>query len=170
MRLCLVGVPGSGKTTTSRALAEYFEVPLLHSSRIAIAACPGDWVAKGQMAPEPCTTLAVERELEQYDEWVLDGFPRSAQQLRSPFVKREAIVYLDISTKRALERLKVRGRAPQAIEYQRVREQTQILAPVRQQSAVIIPVTFRTPSQVVDAVIRWYLDNIHPNELGSNAR
>lgn len=168
MRLCLVGVPGSGKTTTARALAEYFEVPLLHSSRIAIAACPGDWVEKGHMAPEPCTTVAVEREIEKHQEWILDGFPRSAQQLRS--VRREAIVYLDISTKRALERLKVRGRAPQAIEYQRVREQTQILAPVRQQSAVIIPCTFRTPDQVVESVIRWYLDNIHPNELGSNAR
>lgn len=165
-----MGIPGSGKTTTAHALAEFFEVPLIHSSKIAKTMCPGDWLDKGNMAPEPCTTLAVEQELAKHDEWIIDGFPRSAYQLRSPVVRREAIVYLDISVRAAMKRAMLRGRAPQEIEYKRIREQLQILAPVRQQAAVIIPCTFRSPEQVIQAVIRWYADNIHPSEYGSNAR
>ena len=122
------------------------------------------------MAPEPCTTLAVEQVLYNFDEWVLDGFPRSSKQLESPLVRWEAIVYLDISTKGAIQRLIKRGRADEDIEAHRVRQQSMILSPVRQRAAVIIPTTFRTPDAVVDAIIRWYTKNIHPSETGSNAR
>lgn len=168
--MCVSGIPGSGKTTIARSLAEYYEVPLIHSSRIAKEACPGDWIELGKMAPEPCTTLAVERVLEENHQWVLDGFPRSQQQLRSPYVRHEAIVYLDVSVKVAMNRVVSRGRALPKIEIGRIMDQRAILAPVRQQAAVIIPTTFRDPQEVLQAVIRWYEDNIHPSELGSNAR
>lgn len=163
-----MGVPGSGKTTASRTVAQFFEVPYLHSSDIAKRECPGDWVEQGAMAPEPCTTLAVERAIDATPEWVLDGFPRSEFQLRS--VRREAIVYLDVSTKAALRRVKTRGRHPPAFEERRITEQTRLLAPVKAQAAVIIPTTFRDPTEVAEAIIRWYLDDIHPSEFGSKAR
>lgn len=166
----MVGVPGSGKSTTAAALAEYFEVPLIHGSRIVMDACPGDWIKAGNMAPEPCATEAIEDELSEHDEWVLDGFPRSERQLRSPHVRREAIVYLDISERGALKRAVKRNRAPIEIEQHRIKEQRRLLVPIKALCAVVIPVTFRSPDQVTDAVIRWYEGNVHPSELGSNAR
>lgn len=151
-------------------LAEYWEVPFIHASEIAKRACPGDWIELGQMAPEPCTTEAVEDELGQHDEWILDGFPRTIDQWRSKAIGRESIVYLDISTRGAIKRTRGRGRLNPHIEEKRIREQTALLAPVKAMAAVIVPVTFRTPEQVTSSVIRWYLHNIHPSAQGSNAR
>lgn len=170
VKLCIVGVPGSGKTTTAGMLAAHFGVPLVHGSREVIAACPGDWIEKGDMAPEPCATDAVEAVLAREDEWVLDGFPRTITQLESPFVRREAIVYLDISYRGALRRASLRGRADQRIEEHRIAQQSMLLIPVKSRCAVVIPVTYRNPEQVTEAIIRWYDHNIHPSELGSNAR
>lgn len=122
------------------------------------------------MAPEPCATHAIEEELGRHEEWVLDGFPRSHSQLLSPMIKREAIVYLDISQRLAIKRAIARHRNSPEIERYRIVDQSRLLAPVRAMAAVIIPCTFRSPEQVIEAVIRWYEDNIHPSELGSNAR
>lgn len=122
------------------------------------------------MAPEPCATQAVEYELSRHEEWILDGFPRTARQLNSPFVRREAIVFLDISLKGALKRATKRGRNSPEIERHRIESQALLLAPVKARCAVVVPVTFRTPEQVLASVIRWYDHNIHPSETGSNAR
>jgi len=170
VRLCITGIPGSGKTTTTERLARYFEVSAVHSSRIAKELCPGDWIELGEMAPEPCTTQGVEEVLADKLEWIIDGFPRSKFQLRSPAIYREAIVYLDVSVNQAMKRLRQRNRAAMAVEQHRIRDQLRILQPVRQLAAVVIPTTFRDPDEVVAAVIRWYEDEVQPSELGSNAR
>jgi len=168
--LSIVGIPGAGKTTAARFLADYFGVQYIHSSAIARNQCPGDWAARGDMAPEPCTTIAVEETVSGYNQWVLDGFPRAMYQLRSPIIRREPMVFLDVSPAQALIRAIKRGRDDRAIEEKRIREQGQLLAPVRALAAVVIPTSFRTPEQVNQSILDWYLHDVHPNELGSNAR
>lgn len=120
------------------------------------------------MAPEPCATLSIERALNHTDEWVLDGFPRSIRQL--PSVQHEAIVYLDINTRTALKRAIARGRNTPEIERYRITEQLQLLAPIRAQSAVVIPVSFMAPDQVVNAIVNWYINDVHPQAYGSGVR
>lgn len=126
------------------------------------------------MAPEPCTTLAVEEAVRAHDQWILDGFPRSPIQLRSKDVRREAIVFLDVSPHQALRRLrdraKINPRADDDTIAKRVREQTALHAPIRQMAAVIIPTSFQTPDRVNQMILEWLAFNIHPNEHGSNAR
>lgn len=122
------------------------------------------------MAPEPCTTIAIEEAVQANSQWVLDGFPRSETQLRSKYVRREAIVFLDVSKREAYRRAARRGRADMVIEAKRIDQQTVLLAPVRALAAVIIPTTFRTPDQVNQMILDWFERDIHPNEHGSNAR
>lgn len=105
------------------------------------------------MAPEPEATIAIREETSFYPEWVIDGFPRSARQLR--VIRFPTIIFLTVSARRAVERLQGRGRQPMAVELYRVREQSRLLAPVRAMAAVEINTTWRTPEEVLQATIDW---------------
>lgn len=163
----MVGIPASGKTTLSRLLAEHYSLPYLHSSQIIKEACPGDWIEKGHMAPEPCATFAIEQALMTHAEWILDGFPRSARQIGS--INHEPIVYLDISNPQALRRAIKRGAASPEVEEYRIREQSRILSPIRQIAAVFVPTWGKTPEQTLQTVLDWYEHDIHPTGSGRDA-
>ena len=119
------------------------------------------------MAPEPCATNAIEAALSFHDQWILDGFPRSERQL--PSVDHEAIIYLDLTKRLAIQRLSKRGRATIDIEWHRIEEQSKLLVPVRQVAAVILPVAHRTPEEVLSMVVDWYEHDIHPAGKGMGA-
>lgn len=158
-----MGVPGSGKTTTAHALAEHYEVKLIHGSKIVQEACRGIWESSsGTMAPEPQATIAIEMEVAKYGEFILDGFPRSERQLRAPFVEADTVVYLDLTNPQALIRALSRARNTPEIEEMRIEEQARLLTPVKSMAAVIVPVYNRTEREVTQAVIDWYDHNIHP--------
>lgn len=119
------------------------------------------------MAPEPCATLAIEDELSRHEQWVLDGFPRSARQL--PSVRREPIVYLELSNRLALARAIKRGKADPRIEWHRITRQAKLLADVRTVAAVIVPVANRTPQEVLSVIIDWFEHDIHPAGKGMSS-
>ena len=137
-------------------------MPYLHSSAIIKAACPGDWIAKGDMAPEPAATLAVTTAMDETEEWVLDGYPRSERQIAS--VHRTPIIYLAVTRHQALRRAASRGRMPINIETHRITEQTKVLAPVLALSACVIQTGWRTADEVFWAAIQWLENDVQPRE------
>lgn len=149
-----MGIPGSGKTTLSSSLANHYHVSFLHGSTIVRAACPGDWLEQGHMAPEPAASKAILEAIGDTDQWVLDGYPRHMAQW-GYLPRGTPIIYLEVAHKEALKRLATRGRFDMSIEAYRIREQARLLSPVKQLAACVIPTTYLSPSQVLDFAIEW---------------
>jgi adenylate kinase family enzyme len=105
------------------------------------------------MAPEPYATQAVLAVINKQENWVLDGFPRSINQLNG--VRYTPIIYLAVTRLQAMRRAKIRARMPLEVEIHRIQEQTILLAPVKAMAACVIQTGFRTVDEVFRAAVDW---------------
>lgn len=122
MHIVLIGNTGSGKTTLAKALTEELDLPLISSGRVARQLSESDpatdlALKQGAMAPEQSMRHAIRTELEaaevQRGCWILDGFPRSVEQLVCLMQWTSgmpAFFYLDIEPWVCIERLAARQR------------------------------------------------------------
>lgn len=130
MHLVLLGLSGSGKTTVGRLLSKELGVPLLSSGDVARELARNDpttrlALEKGALAPEQTMRARIQQLVEAADAehggWVLDGFPRSVEQLVCLMQWTAALpdfAYLDVPLWTCLERLVGRKRehdTPEAI-------------------------------------------------------
>lgn len=92
MILILLGAPGSGKGTQSKALAakygythlstgDIFRAEIAQKTTLGLKA--DDYVKKGQLVPDDLVTEMVAGRLEAGTNYLLDGFPRNAEQAQS---------------------------------------------------------------------------------------
>jgi len=90
MHVCLIGNTGSGKTTLARSLCDILKMPLVSSGEVARTLAANDpstdlALRQGALAPESSMRVAIKAEIEaaevQHGGWILDGFPRSIEQL-----------------------------------------------------------------------------------------
>lgn len=121
MRIILIGIQGSGKSTQGNLLSEKLAIPYLSSGHIfrAMAKEKSRWgryvketLNAGHLIPDDKTIAIINEYLQkpQYQKgYILDGFPRTVVQAESFGEPIDAVLYLSVSDEEALKRLRLRN-------------------------------------------------------------
>lgn len=121
MKIILMGIQGSGKSTQGNILSEKLGIPYLSTGHIfrEIAKEKTRWgryvketINAGALIPDKKVISIVEEYLAkpQYQEgYILDGFPRTVYQAKKFREKLDKVFYLKVSDKEALWRLAYRN-------------------------------------------------------------
>lgn len=121
MRIIIMGIQGSGKSTQGVKLAKKLKVPYLSSGHIfrEMAKEKTKWgryvketMSAGVLIPDKKTVPIVHEYLEKPEYqagFILDGFPRTLYQVKHFKHKPDLVIYLDVSDKEALWRLAYRN-------------------------------------------------------------
>ncbi len=122
MKILITGLPGSGKTTQARRLATELGISLISTgammrSLMVIENDLGDQIRRalesGEMVYDQIVANVLEKRLRQKDcqkGFVMDGYPRSENQLKYFDPHFDKIFYLKISEEEVQKRLLHRGR------------------------------------------------------------
>ena len=117
MKLILIGIQGSGKSTQGNILAKNLQIPYLSSGHIfrEMATEKTQWgryvketLNAGFLIPDEKAISIIEEYLakpEYKNGYILDGFPRTVPQAESFANGVERVIYLKVSDKEALWRL-----------------------------------------------------------------
>lgn len=117
MKLILIGIQGSGKSTQGNILSEKFKIPYLSSGHIFrdMAMEKTQWgryvketLNAGFLIPDEKTIPIIEEYLakpEYKNGYILDGFPRTTKQAEDFTNGVDKVIYLKVSDKEALWRL-----------------------------------------------------------------
>lgn len=131
MKILFIGPQGSGKSTQAKLLAQFLNLPYLSSGDIfrEIAKDEGELGQKiremlnsGRLVDDQTTCEVVKKKLEEKDYhggFIMDGFPRTLEQIKIFDPGFNLVFYLDVSKKISLERLLKRVReddTPEVIE------------------------------------------------------
>lgn len=124
MKIVLIGIQGSGKSTQGNMLSEKFGVPYLSTGHIFRELAKGktktgryikETMSAGYLIPDEKTLEIVGHYLgrkEYKDGYILDGFPRTVVQAEAFKEKIDKVVYLRVSDEEALRRLTGQGDRP----------------------------------------------------------
>ena len=130
MKLILIGIQGSGKSTQGNLLAKEFSIPYLSTGHIFRQLAQeetelGKYIKEtmnaGYLIPDEKTLEIVTEYLERQEYqkgYILDGFPRTLHQAESFKNGIQNVIYLPISDAEALKRISLRnsGRADDTSE------------------------------------------------------
>ena len=121
MKLVLIGIQGSGKSTQGNLISKKYHLPYLSSGHIfrEIAKEKTKWgryvketMNAGYLIPDDKTIKIVEEYLgkpEYQQGYILDGFPRTILQVKKFSNKIDKVFYLQVPDKEALWRLSYRN-------------------------------------------------------------
>ena len=120
MYIIMLGAPGSGKGTIGRSLSEEFGLVYLAtgdifrdaiSNQTELGIKAQDYMNKGQLVPDEITIAMVEKKLDELDNVLLDGFPRTlaqAESLKEFFEQKgksiTAVINLDVPDEDIIKR------------------------------------------------------------------
>lgn len=131
MKLMIAGPQGSGKTTQAKAIADSLGLCLVKVGDLLRAKATQDDeigrsikvdISQGQLADDQIVANILSEELSQpkcANGFMVDGYPRSAEQLNKFDPHYNLVIYLDLSLEEAEKRLLARGReddTPEAIK------------------------------------------------------
>jgi adenylate kinase len=120
MKLVLIGIQGSGKSTQGNLLSKKLRIPYLSSGhifrmmarqKIPLGRYIKETMAAGLLMPDDKTMEIVNTYLQRpvYQKgYILDGFPRTLKQARHFKEKITKVIFLKVSEKEALWRLSFR--------------------------------------------------------------
>lgn len=121
MRIILIGIQGSGKSTQGNLLSKKLGVPYLSTGHIfrdlakkksKLARYIKETMSAGYLISDSRTIEIVNEYLtkEEYKKgYILDGFPRTVAQAEAFVDPLDAVIYLSVSDEEALRRLTVRN-------------------------------------------------------------
>ena len=118
LKIMMIGGPGSGKSTYSKATSKHYGIPHIYAGDILRKSEDPEvkaLLSKGELAPLDVTLKLIKAEISKAtDGYILDGFPRTMEQLKEmqkANIELNCVVYLDVSDAEVLRRLSARGRA-----------------------------------------------------------
>lgn len=120
MKISLIGLPGAGKSTLAQLMGGMFGI--MHISSGALARAHGfagsDAEKKGQLDPDEQKIRRLVREaIGNSTHYILDGFPRTIDQIEDVNIELDAVVYLNlIDHNIGVDRLLERGRPDDNLE------------------------------------------------------
>ncbi|HYM65372.1 MAG TPA: nucleoside monophosphate kinase [Candidatus Sulfotelmatobacter sp.] len=117
MKIILIGIQGSGKSTQGKLLSQHLNIPYLSTGHIfrelsKIDSVEGKLIKEtidgGNLIPDDQSLVIVEEYLkrqEYINGYILDGFPRTRYQAEKFSEKLDLVFYFKVSDKEALWRL-----------------------------------------------------------------
>jgi adenylate kinase len=121
MKIILVGIQGSGKSTQGNLLSEKLDLPYLSTGHIfrelakertALGRYIKETMTAGYLIPDEKTNEIVSEYLgrPEYEKgFILDGYPRTITQAKAFKNGIDKVIYLEVSDKEALWRLSYRS-------------------------------------------------------------
>ncbi len=103
-KVIVIGCPGSGKSTFSRALRDITGLPLVYLDRL-------NWNSDRTTVPKPVFRARLDRVLAQ-DEWIIDGNYASTMELR--LQRSDTVFFLDYPTQICLDGIRARYGKPRS--------------------------------------------------------
>lgn len=122
LRILLIGLPGSGKTTIAQEIAKKYGVCMVKTGEILRKMAQGEGeeaeeiklsLEKGEVVDDRIVAEIVQKRIQEVDcqnGFVMDGYPRQLSQLEHFDPQFDWCFYLDISEEVASARLINRGR------------------------------------------------------------
>lgn len=127
MKIILLGVQGSGKSTQGNLLSNSLNVPYLSTGQIfrqiaqedsVLGREVKDLMTKGYLIPDDKTLKIVSEYLsrpEYQNGFILDGYPRNLTQAESFPTEIDKVVYVNVTDKEALRRIEGRNKSEDQI-------------------------------------------------------
>ena len=113
--ILILGAPGAGKGTQSARLADHYGVEHITTGDALRArkdmetdyGTPREYMEAGELVPDPVVNAIVEAAISDADGYVLDGYPRNAEQAEhlSAITDLDVVLLLDVSESELVDRL-----------------------------------------------------------------
>lgn len=120
MKIIIIGIQGSGKSTQGKLLAQKYDIVYLSSGHIfrdlareksKLGRYVKEHLHAGMLIPDRITLKIIHEYLykpEYHKGYILDGFPRTLKQAKEFGQAVDRVIYLNVSDKEALWRLSLR--------------------------------------------------------------
>lgn len=128
MRILVLGLPGSGKSTQVDRLAEHLGVPTVKMGAILREIAEGDselgkkikvLMNQGHLVNDEIVEEIIRKTCEKFKDhagFVMEGYPRTVHQINNFDPKFDQVFYLEIDRKLAKQRMLERARADDNVE------------------------------------------------------
>ena len=116
MKIIIIGAPGAGKDTQARKLAKHFKLKVVSSGDILRKesrknAIIKKYIDKGELIPSRLFYNILKKYIVNEKNLILNGFPRSKEQLKFSFCKNpDYVIFIDVPEKVVINRLRGRGK------------------------------------------------------------
>lgn len=120
MKILLIGPQGSGKSTQADLLSQHFGVPKISTGDIfrklskevsEEARRVKEILGQGKLVDDETTAEIVRRKVQKENGFIMDGYPRTVEQLKIFDPDFSKVIYLNVPREEVVKRLLARKRA-----------------------------------------------------------
>lgn len=124
-KVLLIGPQGSGKSTQAKLLSEYLNIPVISTGDIFRSLSESESeegeriraiLEEGKLVDDKTTAEIVKKRLEGKEDFIMDGYPRTIEQMKIFDPGFDKVIYLDVPQDMVINRLMLRGRADDTSE------------------------------------------------------